>query len=100
LGFAATGGGAIGYVAYGGGAIGWLGAAGGATLARHFAMGGGAIAPHANDRAAQMFMQHSAFFRYAEPFTWTMISLSWLAPIISVYFKIRLDRKALLANHA
>jgi RNA polymerase sigma factor (sigma-70 family) len=93
LGMAATGGGAIGYVAYGGGAIGWLGAAGGATLAHYFAVGGGAIAQHANDRAALAFMRHSTFFRYAEPFTWTMMTLSWLAPLLSVWFKRWLNRK-------
>jgi RNA polymerase sigma factor (sigma-70 family) len=93
LGIAATGGGAIGYVAYGGGAIGWLGAAGGATLAHHFAVGGGALAQHANDQAAEVFMQHSTFFRYAEPFTWTMMTLAWLAPILSVWFKRWLNRK-------
>jgi zinc protease len=93
LGLGATGGGAIGYVAFGGGAIGWLGAAGGATLAHHFAVGGGAMAQHANDHAAQAFMQHSMFFRYAGPFTWTMITLSWLPPILSVWCKRWLNRK-------
>jgi RNA polymerase sigma factor (sigma-70 family) len=62
VGFAAMGGAAVGYVAFGGGAIGWLGASGGATLARHFALGGGAIAQHANDQAAQAFMHGSVFF--------------------------------------
>jgi hypothetical protein len=62
VGFAAMGGAAVGYVAFGGGAIGWLGASGGAVLARHFALGGGAIAQHANDRAAQAFMHGSYFF--------------------------------------
>jgi RNA polymerase sigma factor (sigma-70 family) len=93
LGVAATGGGAIGYVAYGGGAIGWLGAAGGATLARHFAVGGGALAQHANDPAARAFMQGSTFFRYAEGFTWAMITISWLPLLISAYFKRWLERK-------
>jgi hypothetical protein len=93
LGLAATGGGAIGYVAYGGGAIGWLGAAGGATLAHHFAVGGAAVAQHANDPAAAAFMRHNTFFRYAGPFTWTMIALSWLPPLLSVWLKGWLNRK-------
>jgi RNA polymerase sigma factor (sigma-70 family) len=93
LGLGATGGLAVGYVAFGGGAIAWLGAAGGVTIAHHFAVGGGALAQHANDPAAQAFMQHSAFFRYAAPFTWTMISVSWLYPLLAVWFKRRLDRK-------
>jgi RNA polymerase sigma factor (sigma-70 family) len=93
LGLAATGGGAVGYVAYGGGAIGWLGAAGGTTLAHHFAVGGGAVAQHANDTAAATFMRHNTFFRYAEPCTWTMIMLSWLPPLLSVWLKGWLNQK-------
>ncbi len=62
VGYAAMGGVAVGYVAFGGGAIGWLGASGGAVVARHFALGGGAIAQNANDRAAQVFMHGSVFF--------------------------------------
>jgi RNA polymerase sigma factor (sigma-70 family) len=93
LGLAATGGTAVGYVAYGGGAIGWLGAAGGVVLARHFALGGGALALHANDAAARAFMQGSTFFHYAEAFVWTMIGISWVPTMISVYVKRRLTRE-------
>jgi RNA polymerase sigma factor (sigma-70 family) len=88
IGLAAIGGVGLGYVAYGGGAIGWLGASGGAVLARHFALGSGALAAHANDPAAQAFMQGSAFFRYAEVLAYTLIALSFLLPpAISLYFK-------------
>ncbi len=62
LGIAAIGGASIGYMAFGGGAIGWLGATGGAAVARHYATGGGAIAEHANDSAANAFMQNNLFF--------------------------------------
>jgi RNA polymerase sigma factor (sigma-70 family) len=88
IGLAAMGGVAVGYLAFGGGAVGWLGAWGGAALARHFALGGGALAANANDQAAQAFMQGSAFFRHAEGFTWAMIVFSFLVPpAVSLYFK-------------
>jgi hypothetical protein len=93
LGVAATGGGAIGYVAYGGGAVGWQGAAGGSAVARHFAQGGAAFAEHANDRAAQNFMQTNEFFRHAAGFTGTMILLSWLLMAVPAYFIWRLKRR-------
>jgi hypothetical protein len=95
LGFAAIGGVAVGYVAFGGGAIGWLGAAGGATLARHFAQGGGAIAEHANDQAAQAFMHGNVFFRYKWIVFNILIVISWLLPTaLTLYFKRRRERKS------
>jgi RNA polymerase sigma factor (sigma-70 family) len=88
LGFAVMGGAAAGYVAFGGGAIGWLGASGGATLARHFALGGGAIAQHANDPAAQAFMHGNVFFRHEWSIFYILITISWLLPpALSLYFK-------------
>ena len=88
IGLAAIGGAALGHIAYGGGAIGWLGASGGAAMAHHFAQGGGALAAHANDSAAQAFMQGSAFFRHAELLATTLIILSsLLPPAVSLYFK-------------
>jgi RNA polymerase sigma factor (sigma-70 family) len=88
IGLAAIGGAALGYVAYGGGAIGWLGASGGAVLARHFALGGGALAAHANDHAAQAFMQSSVFFHHAEVLAYMLITLSFLLPpALSLCFK-------------
>jgi RNA polymerase sigma factor (sigma-70 family) len=99
LGFAAIGGAAAGYVAFGGGAIGWLGASGGATLARHFALGGGAIAEHANDQAAQAFMQSNVFFRYEWIVFNTLILISWLLPpALSLYFKRKRERKGQAAK--
>lgn len=94
LGIGAMGGVAIGYLACGGGAIGWLGATGGATMARHFASGGdGAIAQHANDHAAELFMRQSLFFHYAWPFIYVMITVSWLAPLVGLWFKRWLNRR-------
>jgi RNA polymerase sigma factor (sigma-70 family) len=94
LGFAAIGGAAVGYVAFGGGAIGWLGASGGATLARHFALGGGAIAQHANDQAAQAFMNGNVFFRNEWTVFDILIVISWLLPAaLTLYFKRRRQRK-------
>jgi RNA polymerase sigma factor (sigma-70 family) len=88
IGLAAIGGAAVGYVAFGGGVIGWLGASGGAALAHHFALGGGALAAHANDPAAQAFMQGSVFFRHAELLANTLIILtSLLPPAVSLCFK-------------
>jgi hypothetical protein len=93
VGFAAIGGAAIGYVACGGGAIGWLGASGGAVWTRHFALGGGALAEHANDQAAQAFMHGNVFFRYEWIVFNTLIVMSWLPMAVSVYFKRKFARQ-------
>jgi hypothetical protein len=93
LGLAAMGGAAAGYIAYGGGAIGWLGAGGGAAVARHFALGGGAIAEHANDLAARVFMHDNFFFRNELNIFAALIWISWLVPpAASLYFKRRMPR--------
>lgn len=59
LGGMALGGGAIGGMATGGLAIGAYSADGGAAIAYQYAHGGLAIARHANDDAAEHFMNHS-----------------------------------------
>ena len=64
LGVAAMGGASVGWIAFGGGAVGWLAAAGGRAVAHYFAVGGTALAQHANDPAAQIFMDHNVFFHY------------------------------------
>jgi len=98
-GCAAIGGVALGYVAFGGGAVGWLGASGGATVARHFALGGGALAEHANDQAAQAFMQGSLFFRYEWTAFCIVAAMSWLLPpAIGLYFKRRRERESKAAQ--
>jgi RNA polymerase sigma factor (sigma-70 family) len=101
LGFASMGGAAAGYVAFGGGAIGWLGASGGATLARHFALGGGAIAQHPNDLAAQAFMHGNVFFRHEWSIFYILITISWLLPpALSLYFKRKRERNGQSAQSA
>lgn len=59
LGIYSVGGGAIGYVAAGGGAMAMHAACGGLAVARDLAVGGQAIAAHANDPAARSFFAHS-----------------------------------------
>jgi hypothetical protein len=57
IGGLALGGIAIGILAVGGGAIGWYAACGGGATAVKYAVGGLAYAEHANDEAAQEFME-------------------------------------------
>ncbi|MDB6056682.1 MAG: polymerase, sigma-24 subunit, subfamily [Verrucomicrobiales bacterium] len=95
IGYAAVGGGAIGYMAFGGFTLAWLAASGGAPIAHHFAMGGGALAAHANDDVAREFFNHSFFFRYAGPFTLVMITVSWLPALATVWFKKRFGKDKL-----
>jgi len=63
LGWQAYGGLAIGWRAFGGCAIGWNGAGGGLAIAREWAKGGLAMAPHANDETAKLLFDSSIFFR-------------------------------------
>jgi len=79
----AVGGMAIGWKAAGGCAIAWLGAQGGAAAAREFAMGGVALARHANDADAQVFFANTGFFRTVQTALgyagW--LNLIWLLPL-------------------
>jgi hypothetical protein len=64
-------------------------------LARHFALGGGAIAQHANDPAAQAFMNGNVFFRNEWTVFDILLVISWLLPAaLTLYFKRRRQRKA------
>jgi RNA polymerase sigma factor (sigma-70 family) len=89
----AMGGGAMGYMTFGGGTIAWLAAYGGAAVARHFAMGGGVMAEHANDRAAWDFFQQHWFLRDGWNIFTVMIVISWLPMVAQVFAKIRQERK-------
>ena len=60
LGGYSLGGLALGYLAIGGLAVGFQGAIGGGAFAREFALGGLAIAEHANDLAAERFFAEGA----------------------------------------
>jgi RNA polymerase sigma factor (sigma-70 family) len=80
-----VGGMAVGWQAFGGCALGWLGAQGGAAAAHQFAMGGVALAPHANDAVAEAFFAHSGFFRLLQEimpyFGW--VNVVWLVPLLA-----------------
>jgi len=65
IGFFAFGGGAIGMLAAGGGAVAWHAAFGGFAMANEYALGGQAIANHANDMIAKDYFENSAFFSSA-----------------------------------
>lgn len=101
LGILALGGASIGYLAFGGGAIGWLGAMGGATLARHYAVGGGAIAEHANDHAAYAFVHSNLYFQSVYHIFFVLFLFTWIVPSGSiVLFKWRRERSARMAQAA
>jgi len=66
LGAWAFGGLAIGWMAFGGGALAWRAAEGGLACAHDVALGGKAIATHANDVLARGFVSHNWFFSAAD----------------------------------
>ena len=66
MGWWALGGMAVGWQAYGGGALAWSAAQGGMAVAHDFALGGVALAQHANDAVAEAFFKQSDFFRNAQ----------------------------------
>lgn len=68
IGFWAMGGLALGYVASGSCAVAWLAAQGAGAIAHGFAVGGVAVAQHANDAAAREFIASNSFFSRAELF--------------------------------
>jgi hypothetical protein len=65
FGLFALGGGAAGVIAFGGAAIGALAAWGGLAVSCSWAMGGHAIAPHANDAEATRFFASRWYLRSA-----------------------------------
>ncbi|MGH7140173.1 MAG: RNA polymerase sigma factor [Pirellulales bacterium] len=71
----ALGGMALGWIAYGGGAVAWKAAKGGGAWAHDFAIGGSATAAHANDRAAETFVEQCWFFSAADRLTAAMSHL-------------------------
>jgi len=83
VGWQAYGGLAVGWRAFGGCALGWNGARGGLAIAREWASGGLAMAPHANDETAKFFFENSTFFRVMErinPYL-PLVSLISLLPL-------------------
>jgi RNA polymerase sigma factor (sigma-70 family) len=91
----AIGGMAVGWQAFGGCAMAWLAAHGGVAVAHNFAIGGVALARHANDAAAEAFIRDTPFFQnalaamgYAQ---W--LSLLWLLPAALWWWQRRNKRK-------
>ncbi len=84
IGYWAIGGCALGYLAFGGSALGWHAAVGGATVAREFALGGAAFAPHANDAAASAAIHNMPFFQYAKQIMANASLLIWLPMVLLI----------------
>jgi hypothetical protein len=82
IGVTACGGAALGWLAAGGGALAWHGAFGGLACAHNFAVGGLAIAQHANDAVARAFILDNSFIRAS---TWLMMHgcrSRWFTPSV------------------
>jgi hypothetical protein len=77
----ALGGLAVGYLAVGGAAIGVKAAAGGFAVARDYALGGSAVARHANDAAAQQFFQEDLLVSAAQ---FVAAQSHWLMLLIAI----------------
>jgi RNA polymerase sigma factor (sigma-70 family) len=82
IGLAACGGGALGWFAAGGGAIAWHAALGGMAYAHDFAVGGLAIALHANDAVARAFMSDNLFIRASTWFMTHGCRSRWFLPLV------------------
>lgn len=92
LGYWAVGGMAVGYMAFGGAAVGWLASEGGAAVAHHFALGGSAIAEHANDAAARSFFRTENFFLLAKAAAERASLLIWLPIGLAAWQLTRIRR--------
>ena len=93
IGGLAIGGVALGMLAMGGLAAGIFAAQGGLALAQQFALGGEAIALHANDGAARQFFSHLKWLDMTRPETRNAITLiAWL-PLLLVFVRARKTRK-------
>jgi len=84
---------AVGVLAFGGfalgvvscastAALGWLAASGDPAVAHDFAVGATAYAQHANDEAAQAFLQNNGFFRCGTLLLSNVSVLWWLTALI------------------
>jgi RNA polymerase sigma factor (sigma-70 family) len=90
----ALGGAAVGIVAAGGFATGWLGAEGGLAVAREFALGGQAIARHANDAAAREFFNQYPWLDLTKAANrnW-FVALCWMPMVFVVWQAIVARRR-------
>jgi hypothetical protein len=68
---------ASGLMAVGGCVAGWIAALGGIAVSHQFAVGGVALAPHANDEVANAFVHGTPFFHYA-----FLLVTKWLWPVL------------------
>jgi phage-related tail fiber protein len=71
-------------LSFGGAALAWRGAKGGLAVAHDFAIGGAAIAPHANDDAAREYFEISSLFDTAERAARSLSQISghWVYPLV------------------
>jgi len=94
LGGLAMGGGAIGIVAAGGAATAWIGAEGGLAVAREFALGGQALAQHANDAAAREFFAQYPWMDMTKAGnrSW-FVTLCWLPMLLVIWQGVKARRK-------
>ena len=94
LGGLALGGGAVGVVAGGGVATAWLGAEGGLAVAREFAIGGQALARHANDAVAREFFAQYPWMDLSQARDrngW--VKLCWLLILLVVWQSMQARRR-------
>jgi hypothetical protein len=92
IGALALGGLAIGVLAAGGAAIGWAAAFGGLAIAREYALGGEAIAQHANDQAARDYLSGNGFFATADTimdYSFLFLFLALLPAVLALLNKTK-----------
>ncbi len=80
LGGLAIGGAAVGIMAVGGFATAWWAAEGGMAVARDFAIGGAAVAAHANDAVAREFFSNYPWLDISKPAERNWFVIAYLAP--------------------
>jgi predicted Zn-dependent peptidase len=95
LGGLAMGGGAIGIVAAGGVATGLIGAEGGLAVAREFALGGKALAQHANDPAAREYFGQFPWMDLTKAGnrSW-FLTLCWLPMLLVIWQGVRARKRS------
>jgi len=93
LGGLAMGGGAIGITAAGGVATAWTGAQGGLAVAREFALGGQALAHHANDAVAREYFGQFPWMDMSKAGnrSW-WVTLCWLPMLVVVWQGVRVRK--------
>ncbi|MBI2948408.1 MAG: RNA polymerase sigma factor [Verrucomicrobia bacterium] len=91
----AIGGAAVGLVAAGGFAAGWFGAEGGLAIAREFALGGRALAQHANDQLARDFFARYRWLDVRRQGVGNLlVTVCWLPMLLVGWQALRARREA------